>query len=281
MSGVLVPAGTRGWSAQVSNTADRGQVVAPDIQPLSHESTNQRVFQLARPYLTAGMQVLDLGAGQGYFTRLAGEYLREFAGLNPSDVLCACDVVPEQFRYTAVRCDRVGEDGRLPYERRFDLVCSLEVIEHVEDQFRFLREAYRVLKPGGLLVASTPNVLSMNSRWRHLHSGFAQLFDPLPLDSRDIVHTSGHIHPVSYYYLSFALRTAGFRHVAAHYDHRKRSALFQLLVFGPLILAGHLGFLMRMHRKRPRELNQNREVVAEMDSLAMLTSRSVIVAAQK
>jgi SAM-dependent methyltransferase len=265
----------------VINAVDRRQMAAPEIHRLSHESTNQKVFRLARPYLAVGMQVLDLGAGQGYFTQLAGEYLREFAGVNPSDVLCACDAVPEQFRYPDVRCDRVGEDGRLPYECRFDLVCSLEVIEHVEDQFRFLREAYRVLKPGGLLVASTPNVLSMNSRWRHLHSGFAQLFDPLPLDTRDVVHTSGHIHPVSYYYLSYALRAAGFSHVAAHYDHRKRSALLQLLLFSPLILAGHLGFLIRMHRKRPREMDQNREVVAEMDSLAMLTSRSVIVAAQK
>lgn len=263
------------------NAADRGQVAAPDINRLSHESTNQKVFHLARPYLAAGMQVLDLGAGEGYFSRMVGAYLRECAGVNPSDVLCACDVVPDQFHYTGVRCDRVGEDGRLPYEQRFDLVCSLEVIEHVEDQFRFLREAYRVLKPGGLLVASTPNVLSMNSRWRHLHSGFAQLFDPLPLDGRDIVHTSGHIHPVSYYYLSVALRAAGFRHVAAHYDHRKRSALFQLLLFSPLMLAGHLGFLVRMRRKRPREMDQNRDVVAEMNSLAMLTSRSVIVAAQK
>ncbi len=263
------------------NAADRGQVSAPDIRRLSHESTNQKVFHLARPYLAAGMQVLDLGAGEGYFSWIAGEYLREFAGVIPSDVLSACDAVPDQFRYTGVSCDRVGDDGRLPYEQRFDLVCSLEVIEHVEDQFRFLREAYRVLKPGGLLVASTPNVLSMNSRWRHLHSGFAQLFDPLPLDGRDIVHTSGHIHPVSYYYLSVALRAAGFRHVAAHYDHRKRSALFQLLLFSPLILAGHLGFLVRMRRKRPREMDQNRDVVAEMNSLAMLTSRSVIVAARK
>jgi SAM-dependent methyltransferase len=255
--------------------------IATKIQRLSHKSTNQKVLELARPYLAPGMQVLDLGAGQGYFSRLVGEYLRESAGVAPSEVLCACDAAPQQFRYGGVHCDIVGKDGKLPYEPRFDLVCSLEVIEHVEDQFRFLREAYRVLKPGGLLVASTPNILSINSRWRYLHSGFAQLFDPLPLDSGDRVHTSGHIHPVSYYYLSYALRAAGFRHVTVHYDHIKRSALFQLLLFSPLILAGRLGFLVRMRRRRPREMRQNHDLVAEMGSLAMLTSRSVIVAARK
>jgi SAM-dependent methyltransferase len=240
------------------------------------------MLALALPHVVPGARVLDLGAGEGYFSQLLGEVVRERYHREAAEIICACDAVPEHFRYDALSCDGVGEDGRLPYaDGTFDLVCSLEVIEHVEDQFGFLREAFRVLKRDGTLLLSTPNVLNMNSRWRFLHSGFAQLFDPLPLDSRDIVHTSGHIHPVSYYYLAYAVHAAGFRDIAVHFDHVKRSAILQLILFGPAILIGRAGFLLRMDRKRPREMAANREVVSAMNSLAMLTSRSVIVAAKK
>jgi SAM-dependent methyltransferase len=252
-----------------------------EIRRLSHDSTNRKVFELARPALAQGRRVLDLGAGEGYFSQLAGEYLRA-RGVDPRSVLTACDAVPAQFRYGDIPCDGIDNTGRLPYaDETFDLVCTLEVIEHVEDQFAFLREAFRVLRPHGMMVLSTPNVLNMNSRWRTLHSGFAQLFDPLPLDTRDIVHTSGHIHPVSYYYLAYALMAAGFREVGAHYDHVKRSAVFQLVLFSPLLLLGRLGFGLRMRKKRPREMRQNADILQAMNSFAMLTSRSVVATARK
>jgi len=260
--------------------AEAPPVAAP--RRLSHDTTNRKIFTLALPHVVAGARVLDLGAGEGYFSQLLGEHVREHLHRQPAEIVRACDAVPEQFGYDAVPCDRVADDGRLPYaDATFDLVCSLEVIEHVEDQFAFVREAFRVLKDGGILLLSTPNVLNMNSRWRVLHSGFAQLFDPLPLDRRDIVHTSGHIHPVSYYYMAYALHAAGFRDIALHFDHFKRSAVFQLVLFGPAILIGRAGFLLRMRRKRPRELAANRQLVSAMNSLGMLTSRSVILAAKK
>jgi SAM-dependent methyltransferase len=240
------------------------------------------VYELTRPSLRPGARVLDLGAGQGYFSRLAGEYLRTEVGVDPSTVLSACDLVPEQFRYSGVDCRPIDASGMLPYpDAWFDVVCSLEVIEHVEDQFSFLREAQRVLRPGGTLVLSTPNVLNMNSRWRYLHSGFTQLFDPLPLDHRDVVHTSGHIHPLSLYYLGYGLKAAGFQQVAFHYDHVKRSAVLQMVLFSPLMLLGRLGFRLRMRRKRPKEMQENREFIRAMNSMSTLTSRSVIVAARK
>lgn len=256
--------------------------VSPEVRRLSHSSTNDKVFELARSKVLAGVRILDLGAGEGYFSRRLGKHLREQLGVGPAMILSACDAVPAQFRYGEIACDELKPAGDLPYaEGTFDLVCSIEVIEHVEDHFAFLREAHRVLKRGGTFIASTPNVLNMNSRWRNLHSGFAQLFDPLPLERPDVIHTSGHIHPVSYYYLAHAMQRAGFTNIRVHFDRFKRSAFGLMVLFSPLILLGRLGFLLRMARKRPREMEENREWVKAMNSFGMLVSRSVIVEGQK
>jgi SAM-dependent methyltransferase len=181
-----------------------------------------------------------------------------------------------------VKCLWILPDGRLPYEdESIDIACSLEVIEHVEDQFAFTRELHRVLKPGGLAIISTPNVLNLNSRWRNLHSGFATLFDPLLLSSADPVHTSGHINPVSYYYLAYQLSRAGFASTSVAYDRFKNSARFLLLICGPMIWIGNQLFRGRLNSRKKDVATENASILSEMWSLQMLTSRSVIAIASK
>jgi len=53
----------------------------------------------------------------------------------------------------------IDEDGRVPCpDASFDAVLSTQVLEHVEDPARYLRECERVLKPGGRLLLSTHGV---------------------------------------------------------------------------------------------------------------------------
>jgi SAM-dependent methyltransferase len=70
-----------------------------------------------------------------------------------------------------------------------DAVVSFETIEHIKDQHKFLHECRRVLRPGGLLVCSTPN--RAISRWSknnpfHVHEltlgEFKQLVETLFAD---------------------------------------------------------------------------------------------------
>jgi SAM-dependent methyltransferase len=253
-----------------------------EIRPISHRSTNDKVLQLVLPLIQPGTRVADIGAGEGFFSQLLGEHVRTKLGLEPAEVVTACDIFPEYFRYPAVSCLKILPDGRLPYDdASIDIACSLEVIEHVEDQFAFARELRRILRPGGLAIISTPNVLNLNSRWRNLHSGFATLFDPLLLSSADPVHTSGHINPVSYYYLAYQLRRAGFASTSVEYDRFKDSARFLLIICGPMIWIGNQLFKRRLESRKKDVAAENASILDEMWSLRMLTSRSVIAIAKK
>lgn len=60
----------------------------------------------------------------------------------------------------------------LPFrDGAFDVVLSMEGIEHFEHQAGFVRECARVLRPGGWLLLTTPNVLSLSARAAHLLTG--------------------------------------------------------------------------------------------------------------
>jgi SAM-dependent methyltransferase len=253
-----------------------------DIRPISHQSTNDKVLSLVQPYLRAGARIVDVGAGEGYFSKMIGDRVTSSLGRAPSEVLAACDLFPQFFRYGGVTCDPINPDGSLPYpDGAFDVVCSLEVVEHIQDQFAFARELCRITKPGGIAIVSTPNVLNLNSRVRYLHSGFTVLFDPLLVSSNDPRHTAGHINPVPYWYLSYQLRRAGFSSVVAHYDRFKTSARLLLALWGPLIFVANAMFRGRLNRKKRDVVLENESVLREQWSVSMLTSRSVIAVATK
>ena len=250
------------------------------IKPISHATTNQRAFDLATRDLRPGQRIVDVGAGEGYFSQLVGQHVARVFGVAPDAMLSACDLYPEYFRYEGIRCDPTEQSGALRYpDASFDIAASVEVIEHIEDQFQFVRELHRVLRPGGRAIISTPNLLNINSRLRYLHSGFWLLFDPLSLSSRDPVHTSGHISPITYYYLAYLCRRAGFQRVEVHYDRHKTSAKVLASLLLPFIRLGNGGFRRRLSTKKPVVAAENADILDAMGSWEMLTSRSIVVEA--
>jgi SAM-dependent methyltransferase len=253
-----------------------------EIRPISHQSTNALVFELVKPAIRNKSLIADVGAGEGFFSQLVGQYAEREMQIAPHEVIAPSDLFPEFFRYEAVKCAAIAHDGILPYDDdSVDVACSLEVVEHLEDQFAFARELHRIVKPGGTAIISTPNVLNLNSRWRNLHSGFAVLFDPLLLSSNDPVHTSGHIHPVSYYYLAYQLRRAGFVETKVRYDRFKTSARMLSVVLAPFIYIGNFLLRRRLAHRKPDVVRENIAILDDLWSFGMMTSRSVVVIATK
>jgi SAM-dependent methyltransferase len=113
-------------------------------------------YDFASRYV-AGKSVLDLATGIGY----GAARLRNGGGaaaVTGADISAeAIAVAREQYGGSGVDYRVVG-GGPLPFaDGCFDVVVSLETIEHTPDPGGFVSELRRVLKPGGPLIISTPN----------------------------------------------------------------------------------------------------------------------------
>lgn len=98
-------------------------------------------------------KILDLGCGRGEFLKGFVERDLEGYGVDQSDI--ARQIVGDATIKVA------DLDHRLPFEDDFfDVVYSKSVIEHFYYPEKLLKEARRVLKPGGLIISMTPD-------WKH------------------------------------------------------------------------------------------------------------------
>ena len=101
-----------------------------------------------------GAVLLDVGCGTGANLALVE---RRFPGV----AACGLDLDAGALRFCSERGPRArlvqGEGGRLPFQdASLACVLALDVIEHVDDDRALLAELRRVLRPGGVLVASVP-----------------------------------------------------------------------------------------------------------------------------
>ncbi|MBK7874471.1 MAG: class I SAM-dependent methyltransferase [Planctomycetes bacterium] len=244
--------------------------------------TARRVFAELEALDWTSARVCDVGAGRGAFSKLVGDWLVNAKHVDPRAHLFACDLIPASFEYDGVACARTNADGTLPFpDAHFDATVSIEVVEHVEDQFAFLRELVRVTKPGGKVIVTTPNVLNMNSRVRTLLTGFPALFDPLPLATSDPRLLGGHIHPISPYFLAYDALRAGLVRPRLVHDRTKSSSAALAVLAGPALLAGRAWHTLRLKRKRPALWTENRELLAAQHGWRMLTSRTTVLVADK
>lgn len=173
-------------------------------------------------------------------------------------------------------------DQPLPYaDNSFAVVTCVETIEHLENYRQVIREIYRVLRPEGVAVFSTPNILNLRSRLRYLSSGFYNLFGPLAPEDPDIHSTRGHINPVSWFYLSHALLNAGFRDLKVTVDkYQRRSLLAFPLLIGLVRAANWIVYHRDKYTYRTLD-ERNAWAVRAMNSPDLLLGRTLIVTAVK
>ena len=191
-----------------------------EARPIAIPGTHEAFLGFFLMRENPSARVLDLGAGQGALTLKLLQ-----AGFSVE----ACDYFPENFRLEGITCQKADITTQLPYESQsFDIVVAVEVTEHVTDHTRFFSEVFRILKPGGRFYATTPNILSVKSRFRFLSAGFFYSFQPLDAGRRDGLQHVASLTADQYDYLG---QLAGFTPVEIHTDKEQKSSrwLYYLL----------------------------------------------------
>ncbi|WGV29000.1 class I SAM-dependent methyltransferase [Halotia branconii] len=143
---------------------DTKQIVQADVENRAQQSlgaSSEPVYQmvsrtLAQQYSGNGVLV-DVGCGSGKLWSFVGDRFNHYIGV---DAVRYADL-PADTEFIPFNLD-VGK-APLP-DGCADVVCAVEIIEHLENPRAFVRELVRLTKPGGLVIVTTPNQLSLLSK---------------------------------------------------------------------------------------------------------------------
>jgi predicted TPR repeat methyltransferase len=138
-----------------------------EIPGSSHDLLRRRIRSMG-----TGLRVLDLGAAGGYLGRAIRDRCAFLAGVEPDTTLPAS----AREGYDDWRaCEALGTGD---WDAPFDLVVCADVLEHLVRPEEVLERIRGWLKPGGVLLASIPNVANVSvrasllaGRFRYAHRG--------------------------------------------------------------------------------------------------------------
>jgi len=130
-----------------------------------HDDGSAPWYQLVHEYLgnVTGLRVLEVACGRGGFVRALEKAGARVTGCDFSiGALRAARGKLAAWNTGRASCLVQGDIQCLPFaENTFELVIDCETIEHVPDEQSALREMYRVTRPGGKLLLTTPNYVNM------------------------------------------------------------------------------------------------------------------------
>lgn len=214
-------------------------------------------------------KILDTPAGTGIISRKLQD-----AGFD----VYAADIAPELFNLPGIQCKKADLNARLPYKNGFfDYILNSNGIEHLEDQYNFVRECCRILKPNGKLLITTPNILNLKARVAYMLLGF-HTFHDRPHDEVSVYEGGGHINMASYFDLRGNLHRNGFKIISVSTHMYSVTALL-FSFFIPFVY-------MMTYRSFKREKNReqsvrNQEILKHVLSADLLFGKKLFVLAEK
>lgn len=123
---------------------------------IGKEDVFDHLHRYARAFdFVAGKNVLDIASGEGYGSYLLSKYAKQVVGVDISAEAVEFANVKykgENIRFIAGSADDIPAD-----DSTIDVVVSFETLEHHDKHEEMFREIKRVLRPGGVLIMSTPD----------------------------------------------------------------------------------------------------------------------------
>jgi SAM-dependent methyltransferase len=178
--------------------------------------------------------VLDLSCGEGELLSLLSAKGCQGHGTH----FCQQDYIVKNSARLADLAITPGVNLHEPIplpDAAFDVVVLTEVLEHLQAPFCVIAEASRMLKPGGYLVFTTPNIFRLHSRFQFFLTGKHKLIrrrTGWDLSPEDLY--AYHISPVDFPLLHTLLYQRGLKLQELRFTRFKlKSALFALLL--PLV----------------------------------------------
>lgn len=155
------------------------------IQELAAYGLHSEVFEILKPYLKRGMHILDFGCGQGAFSQRL---------IDIGMAVDACDINTDQIKAKVnkkITLDLNKEINLDLFSNKYDVLMALEILEHLQNPWKYLNDCLSLLKDDGIIVLSTPNISNFISRLRFFMRGSLIAFE-----NTDLAH--GHITPLSF-----------------------------------------------------------------------------------
>jgi methionine biosynthesis protein MetW len=154
----------------------------------------------ALPMIERGYRVVDVGCGEGSLGMKIRDKYQEVYGIDISEEAVR---IANQNGILAHQANLNVERAPFP-DGFFDAAVSLDVIEHVFDPIRFIKEIYRILSPGGYAVISTPNIRKVQRILTLIAGRFPHTsYDPVGYDG-------GHLHYFTSHDMKDILSSNGF-----------------------------------------------------------------------
>lgn len=228
-----------------------------DLRIQADLETHQAVVAHALKHLPRGTSVLDVAAGQGALAQQLIDAGYDVSCTSWNDECRAPATVYRVDLEQPFSVDAVGG-------RRYPLVCCIEIIEHLENPFQFLRNCADLVEPGGRLLLSTPNVESAAARLQWLIRGSPLIF------SGDEVTRNRHISMMWREGLEYLIGLAGFTIAERHFlgsfpPNRGPLSTIKRLVYALMqaTLAGDTRGTTRLYVLRPSGRSPRRPLADE------------------
>lgn len=178
----------------------------------------------------SGGAFLDLGCGTGEQLKIAKKYFDEVYGIDCSEGMVN---IAKKVTGNVV----LGDVGSVPFLSKFDFINCYSVLHHLYEQGPFIKEVYRLLKPGGVFYSdndSNRNFYRIFKGWLLFRRHFLRKKNQiLSLEMKELEKLAEyHSKGLNAEELAWQFRRVGFSFVNVEYHYPDKPDLFtKALIF--------------------------------------------------